>query len=83
MFIHFGQFLFISVNVFKLRSWESKFCNKSSIFDDWLLSGRYLRFEKTSGRAVGENYSTCYSLLSLLFTYERCDVKQSIGEEAA
>ena len=30
-----------------------------------------------------ENCSTCYSLLSLLFTYERCDVEQSGGEEAA
>ena len=38
---------------------------------------------KNSGRAVGENCSTCYSLLSLLFTYERCDAKQSGGEEAA
>ena len=32
---------------------------------------------------MGENCSTCYSLLSLLFTYERCDIKQSGGEEAA
>ena len=32
---------------------------------------------------MGENCSTCYSLLSLLFTYERCDVELSGGEEAA
>ena len=38
---------------------------------------------KNSGRAVGENCSTWYSLLSLLFTYESCDVEQSGGEEAA
>ena len=31
---------------------------------------------KNSGRAVRENCSTCYSLLSLLFTYEKCDVEQ-------
>ena len=30
---------------------------------------------------MGENCSTCYSLLSLLFTYERCDVEQSGGEK--
>ena len=42
-----------------------------------------LEVRKNSDRVVGENCSTCYSLLSLLFTYERCDVKQSGGEEAA
>ena len=32
---------------------------------------------------MGENWLTCYSLLSSLFAYERCDVKQSGGEAAA
>ena len=32
---------------------------------------------------MGENWLTSYSLLSLLFTEERCDVNQSGGEEAA
>ena len=31
---------------------------------------------------MGENCSTCYSLLALLFIYERCDVEESGGEEA-
>ena len=69
LFIHFGQFSFISVNVFKMRSWETKFCNKTSIFDNWLLSGRYLRFEKTSAQSWERtarpaiHYYLCYLLM--------------------
>ena len=47
------------------------------------MGDRLFEVQKNSGRAVKENCLTCYSLLSLLFTYERCDVKQPGGEEAA
>ena len=53
------------------------------MFGNWLLSGRYLRFEKTqvepwekTARPV-IHYYLCYLLI------KRCDVKQCGGEEAA
>ena len=50
---------------------------------DFRISELRTLLKSVTPSILRKNCSTYYSLLSLLFTYERCDVKQSGGEETA